>query len=699
MKRRPGFALLLLFATAPFLPAQPAEGIPKTLLPLPLLRLIITEASGDVALQNEINLAGVNRNRKAEEYANGYFETKFILERLKEYGIADSRIIDLPTRSPKTWDAEEGELWIVKPALRKIADLKEIAASLCSGSATLDVSAELVYVGPGNQDRDYEGQDVKGKIVLVNGSPQGTQRMAVEKYGAVAIIGYSASHPEFDPDEVGWSGINASEGMKPTIGFMVSERQGRDLRDQLERRAKIEVRAWAKTQMVPYKEQMVEAVLPGKDYPNEELVFTAHLFEGFAKQGANDNLSGCAAILETARTLHKLMDEGKIPPLKRTVRFLFVPEISGTSAFLRMYPDIAKRFFADINEDMVGEGLIKNQSMMELVQSPLSIPSYFNDVMRAFYEWMGTTQRNNEGREAYLPVWSPTGSRDPFYFVIDPYSGGSDHVVFIDSGLRIPAAMLIVWPDQWYHTSGDTVDKSDSTQLKRVAVIGTAAAAFLAGAGPDEVEALIAEVGTRSLERLGRDLARAEAMVGGADKTKMTDAYREADNILTQALLREDATLASIRFFTRGDARLETLLKAKLTGLAGCRVSFVRELEDVYKARCAREGLAAQRIQLSAEEIRLGKLIPERTEKLNGVFDSRAFSQMRRDMKDGPSYNLGRSETEVRNLIDGKRSIVQIRNAVAAAAATTNGAAVGLKEVETFLRLLEKIGYVRIRAI
>jgi hypothetical protein len=699
MKRRPGFALLLLFVTAPFLPAQPAEGIPKTLLPLPLMRLIINEASGDVALQNEIDLAGVNRNRKAEEYANGYFETKFVLERLKEYGITDSRIIDLPTRSPKTWDAEEGELWIVKPALRKIADLKEIAASLCSGSATLDVSGELVYVGPGNQDRYYEGRDVKGKIVLVSGSPQGAQRMAVEKYGAVGLIGFTSSHPEFDPDEVGWSGVSAAEGMKPTIGFMVSERQGRDLRDRLERGAKIEMRAWAKTQMVPYKEQMVEAVLPGREYPNEELVFTAHLFEGFAKQGANDNISGCVAILETARTLRKLMDEGKIPPLKRTVRFLFVPEISGTSAYLRMYPDIAKRFFADINEDMVGEGLIKNQSMMELVQSPLSIPSYFNDVMRAFYEWMGTTQRNNEGREAYLPVWSPTGSRDPFYFAIDPYSGGSDHIVFIESGLRIPAAMLIVWPDQWYHTSGDTVDKSDSTQLKRVTVIGAAAAAFLAGAGPDEVEALIAEVGWRSPERLGRDLARAEAMVGGADKAKLTDAYREADNIVTQALRREDATLASIRFFIRGDARLEALLKAKLTGLAGCRVPFGRELEDVYKARCAREGLAAQRIQLSAEEIRLGKLIPERTEKLNGVFDSRAFSQMRRDMKDAPSYNLGRSETEVRNLIDGQRSILQIRNAVAAAAATTGGATVGLKDVETFLRLLEKTGYVRIKSI
>ena len=249
MKRIAGSALLIILAAvaaAPVLSAQPAEGIPKTLLPLPLLRLIVNEASGDLALQNEIRLAGVNRNRKAEEYVNGYFETGFLLDKLKEYGISDCRIIDLPTRGEKTWDAEDGELWIVGAAPRKIADLKEVPASLCSGSATLDVTGELVYVGPGNQDKYYEGRDVKGKIVLVSGSPQGAQRLAVEKYGALAVVAYSASHPEFDPDEVGWSGVSAAAGMKPTIGFMVSERQGRDLRDQLERGAKIEVRAWAK---------------------------------------------------------------------------------------------------------------------------------------------------------------------------------------------------------------------------------------------------------------------------------------------------------------------------------------------------------------------------------------------------------------------------------------------------------------------
>jgi aminopeptidase YwaD len=681
----------LIFCAAHFAAAQPAEGIPKTLLPLNLLRDIINEASGDLALQNEIAIAGVYRNRLPEEYARGYFEPEFIVKKLKEYGIADARIIDLPTRGPLTWDAEMGELWILKPYPRKIADLKEIPASLCSGSATTDVAAELVYVGPGNSDRFYEGKDVKDKIVLVNGSPGGAQRFAVEKYGALGIIAYAASHSEFDPDEVGWNSISASENMKKTFGFMVSSRQGNDLRDTLERGLKVEVRAIAKTQMVPYKDQMVEAVIKGAAYPEEELVFSAHLFEGVTKQGANDNISGCVSILETARLLRKLMDSGKIPPLKRTVRFLFVPEMSGTNAYLRMNPEISRRLFANINQDMVGEDVVKSRSVFELVQAPGSLPSCLNDVVRAFYEWVGTTQRK-EGREAYLPIWSPTGSRDPFYYVIDPYSGGSDHVVFNESG-GVPAVMLCVWPDMWYHTSGDTVDKSDATQFKRVAVIGAASAIVLAGGGPAEVERVILEVAMRACERLGQAKVKAASLLLAADKAKLRDVYKDAANFVNQAFLRQEDVLNSIRFFIRGDAGLESLLAGQVKTIDDMRIPADAELMRIYSARCAKEGLPPVRPQLTAEEIRLGKIIPVRTEKMKGYFDTQDFNAKVREGKDLPAFQVGRSDYIIRNFVDGRKSILEIRNAVAGESVNLS-----LKEVESCLRALEKFGYVTLKS-
>ena len=74
--------------------------------------------------------------------------------------------------------------------------------------------------------------------------------------------------------------------------------------------------------MQPYELQNVVCHIPGTDPEAGEIIFSAHLFEGYVKQGANDNKSGSAGILEVARTLHTLIEEGRLPRPKRTIRFL-----------------------------------------------------------------------------------------------------------------------------------------------------------------------------------------------------------------------------------------------------------------------------------------------------------------------------------------------------------------------------------------
>jgi aminopeptidase YwaD len=698
MKKSTAIALGLLITLGIVFAQVRLRPGPETLVPLSVLQSIINEASGDVALQNEIYLTGVNRNRLAEEYVDKYFETAFILKKLKEYGIEQSEIIDLPTRAATTWDAETAELWLTKPDLRKLADLKDVPASLCSGSVTSDVTAPLVYVGPGFRETDYQGKDVKDKIVLVNGMPERARRLAVEKFGARGLIGYASSHPEWDPDQVGWSSIRVEEKDKPTFGFMVSTRQGEDLRNALERGTPVEVRAVCKTQQVPYKEQMVSALLPGKDFPDNELVFTAHLFEGFAKQGANDDASGCVAILETARTLKKLIDDGQIPPLRRSVRFLFVPEISGTAAYIEKFPAIAKRFFANINEDMVGEALIKNRSFFNLEKSPYSLPSYFGDVMESIVRWVGETQKESEEYSGLeIPIESPTGTRDPFYYAITRFTGGSDHIVFVDGGVRVPAVMFICWPDMWYHTSGDTPDKSDPTQLKRVVVMGVAAASFLANAGPEEAPKIVAETSGRGLARLGLEKLRAENTLAEADTKGINDAYKEALNVVNQAFDREKQAVETVRFFAGGNANVDALIKSKAAGLEAVRAAFVHEVDESYRLRCAAANLKPQKPALSEEEIQAGRLVPVRGEKLKGYFNAFEFYQKLRQMVEAKQITpesfrgLGRADSEVRNFIDGRRSVLDIRNAVSA-----EYGPMPVKSVRDYVELLEKLGYVKI---
>jgi hypothetical protein len=121
------------------------------------------------------------------------------------------------------------------------------------------------------------------------------------------------------------------------------------------------------------------------------------------------------------------------------------------------------------------------------------------------------------------------------------------------------------------------------------------------------------------------------------------------------------------------------------------RVPADQELAAIYQARCRKEGIVPVRITLTPEEIRLGRIIPVRTEKMKVSFDNQAFAALRREAKDLPAYQLGAAETILRNMVDGKRSILQLRNAAAAEIA-----GVTLKNVENWVLTLQKLGYVTI---
>ena len=69
-----------------------------------------------------------------------------------------------------TWDAEEGDLWLVQPTEGEDREHHDGADRAGAGQqVSADVEAEVVYVGQG-READYAGKDVKGKIVLGSGS-------------------------------------------------------------------------------------------------------------------------------------------------------------------------------------------------------------------------------------------------------------------------------------------------------------------------------------------------------------------------------------------------------------------------------------------------------------------------------------------------------------------------------------------------
>ena len=113
--------------------------------------------------------------------------------------------------------------------------------------------------------------------------------------------------------------------------------------------------------------------------------------------------------------------------------------------------------------------------------------------------------------------------------MIDRYYGASDHVVFM--GERIPAVMFITWPDLWYHTSEDTPDKLDSTQFKRVGVVGAAAAAAIATADDELALKIAAESLGNGTARVGQAQKRGLGYLADVtDASRLADAYKDARN-------------------------------------------------------------------------------------------------------------------------------------------------------------------------
>ncbi len=142
------------------------EPNPKTLIPQSIIERIMDEVSGTVAFQHILELAGYEHDRLAEEYKTTYREAAYIEKMAKQYGLEDVHIERFKVPQ-KTWDGEAGELWQVDKSggKRLIVSYRDITASLAPGSKSADVTAEVVFVGRGDDKKDYVDRNVTGKML------------------------------------------------------------------------------------------------------------------------------------------------------------------------------------------------------------------------------------------------------------------------------------------------------------------------------------------------------------------------------------------------------------------------------------------------------------------------------------------------------------------------------------------------------
>jgi hypothetical protein len=500
----------------------------RTLLTHDQMRAIVSEVSGERAMHHLLELVPYARIRPVSEYQGHFRESDVMVGFAKEYGFSTVEVESFPAARP-SWAPTLGELWMVTPTeTRKLYDIHDVAVSVAANSANGDVTGELVDVGIGTREEDFTGKDVTGKVAIGSGGVAQIYALASAR-GAIGAVGYSTLYPDRGVDAIPSSSIMVNaEG----FGWAVSPRTGHDLVARLARGEQVSVRSVIKAEMLPGELETVHATIAGDPSSTRDVIVSAHLYEGYLKQGANDDNSGCALTLEVGRAYIKLIAAGKLPRPKHTIHFLWVPEISGTNAWLTAHPDIEKRAIADLNFDMEGIRLTASRSFWILQRTPDTFPSFLNDIGQSMMEFVSDITRERvryraNGYGPSLPVQAPNGSDDAFYIKIDKHYGASDHVTYMQHG--IPAVMFITWPDNWYHSSQDTPDKQDSTQHKRAAVVATGAMAVLATGGDDMAARVVSENLARGAGRMGDSHRKGLSYLADVtDAGALPAAYREA---------------------------------------------------------------------------------------------------------------------------------------------------------------------------
>ncbi len=529
-----------------------------------ILDLLTSEISTQRVFDHVLAVSQFHRIQASPGYRRA---AEYCIDRMLEV-TPTARIIHYPADSGvKFWHYPSFEEWSVKRAVlkiispprlaSKIADFSDCPISLIQRSkstAAEGVITEIVSAGMGRVEKDYKR--AKGKIALCDAFRASHVYDAAVSSGAVGILLYKQRPLPGVREGSGVYGVRQYNSFwwdeKHLFGFVLTPEDGERLASYLRSPASKDapVKAWAvvESESYPGTLEVVTSLIPGTE--EGEIGIIAHLCH--PKPSAGDNASGVAVLLEVHSVLSRLIEQGILEKPRFGIRFLLVPEITGTFAYLSREHALRQRLITAINLDMVGQKQEITGSTLCIESAPMASPCFIQFVLEYLLR-----QTFRLGMD-----------KGPFYDLLSirlqqtPFSGGSDHYVLSDPMIGIPTPMLIQWPDRYYHTSGDTPDKISPENLKSVAV-AVAACVYLCASGDEDSLLKVADIvgsGLRksAVERIyGYSTSEAPLWVG---------LEYQAGVVLEHG----KQTLASIAKLARKSRRLESKINIQTRAFMRC---------------------------------------------------------------------------------------------------------------------------------
>lgn len=503
-------------------------------------KIIQEEFSGRQAFRYADRIAQYHRIQASPGYRQAAHE---VVSLLKRDGV-DTELVSYPARygerflshfSFQEWKCDSAELWIENPIRKRIARFEEEEISVIQRSISTPeegLEAELVVIENAEEESSYQGLELEGKIALVRGNQFIIHMLAVEKYKCAGLIfdNLTEFHPirtRLDlPDARQYTSYWwTSQEETKSFGFAVSPRIGEELRS-LAKTQTVKLRAFVKAELKEGQFENIEYLIPGKK--DKEILLVSHLCHPYP--GGQDNASGPGTLMEVMRTLTRLIKEGSLPQPELGIRFLMMPEMTGTAAYFHLHPDRIPRTIAALNLDMVGADQTKGGGPLCIEQPPLSMPTFVDRFAYKLVEEITNNTGNFTGTTEYSTV----------HYINTRFSGGSDHYIISDPTIGIPCPMLIQWPDKHYHTTADSTKNLDENMME---LVGTVTALYSYGlANGDESDWL--SYTFHHLGKVGTHLSQAKEWLIKGNQSK--EQFQHAFSFYVKY---EEESLSQIDFY------------------------------------------------------------------------------------------------------------------------------------------------------
>jgi hypothetical protein len=260
----------------------------------------------------------------------------------------------------------------------------------------------------------------------------------------------------------------------------------------------------------------------------------------------------------------------------------------------------------------------------------------------------------------------------------------------------VPCVMLLQWPDMFYHTSMDTIDKVSEDSLRRVGWSTAMAAITLADADALTALRLASLTRARGAARLANAADEAAQDLLKRSKGNLGGAVDYHKDRIRHIAWREQGAVRSVRRLVDDD-RLDASIAARCGDLADIGSRELAHLEDVLGHLESELGVRFQESGVvSPAEQEARRTIPRK------LFKGTLCSDVLKESlsEDGYRWHAGMENddvtfsvkmVEVLNFADGRRTVSEITKAVSSEYSMTDVAV-----VLRYLKDLESIGLVEL---